>query len=249
MCAPLPGKGCGAAPRRGALSACRALPSAHEVPEQAARCSGAAGQPQPYCGLRGPESTEGGPPFRSDYDALCLIHFNGIFSPKAALLSKTLSLITMAIQLRYPRRGLPTSWGYLVLLPRRWPPPPREPQAQRSQVFPTALSHSRPSGTSTFFEMVIGLSALDLTPFQRVILSSVVIDTLPASALAIDAHTAYGKQNSKVAPLPVTKTYSAPVPWTPCSFPWEPDLTPPGVPGWGIRWETLIRMAARGPGC
>lgn len=97
------------APRCGALSACRALPSAHEVPEQAARCSGAAGQPRPYCGLRGPESTEGGPPFRSDYDALCLIHFNGIFSPKAALLSKTLSLITMAIQLRYPRRGLPTS--------------------------------------------------------------------------------------------------------------------------------------------
>lgn len=60
--------------------------------------------------------------------------------------------------------------------------------------------------------MVIGLSALDLTPFQCVILSSVVIDTLPASALAIDAHTAYGKQNSKVAPLPVTKTYLAPVP-------------------------------------
>lgn len=105
----LPGKGCGAAPRHGALSACRALPSAHKVPEQAARCSGAAGQPQPYCCLRGPKSTEGGPPFRSDYDALCLIHFNGIFSPRAALLSKTLSLITMAIQLRYPRRGLPTS--------------------------------------------------------------------------------------------------------------------------------------------
>lgn len=164
------------------------------------------------------QPTEGGLHFKSDCDALCAVHFNGIFSPQAILLSKTLSLITMAIQLQYPHWGLPRSWGYLFLLPRRWPLP-WEPQVQHSLIFPTALSHSRPTGISTFFEMVIGLSALDLTPFQCVILSSVVIDTLPASALAIDAHTAYGKQNSKIASFPAMKTELAYVPWTPNSFP------------------------------
>lgn len=56
--------------------------------------------------------------------------------------------------------------------------------------FSHSLSHLGPTGTSTFFETAIGLSALGFTPFQSIILSSVVIDPLPASALAIDAHSA-----------------------------------------------------------
>lgn len=129
----------------------------------------------------------------------------------------------------------------------RWSPWPWESQLQHSQVFPTTLSRSGPTGTFTFFEMVIGLLALDFTPFQGIILSCVVIDTLPASLLAIDAHTAEGKQNRTGASLLITNTYLAHIPWTPNDFPWQPDLICPGGPGWGIRWEAFIRTAASGP--